>query len=86
MRRRWGAWRRSKRILGIDDVHRRIAYAVVGGRFGHHSASMQILPDGPGRSRLLWASDFLPDEAEPLVRGLVEQGAAAFKRAIEQEG
>jgi hypothetical protein len=35
---------------------------------------------------LVWISDFLPDETEPLVRGLVDQGAAAFKTAVEDRG
>jgi len=72
-----------EQIVTLDEARRRIAYAVVGGRFSHHAASMQIEPDGAGRCRFAWVSDFLPDEAEPLVRGLVAQGTAAFKRAAE---
>ena len=72
-----------ERIIDIDEARRRIAYSVIEGRFSHHSASMQIVPDGPAQCRFLWFSDFLPNDAEPLVRGLVEQGTAAFKRALE---
>lgn len=71
-----------ERIINIDDDHRRSAYSVIEGRFSHHHASMQILPGTEGGSRFLWISDFLPDEAEPLVRGLVDQGAAAFQQAL----
>jgi hypothetical protein len=72
----------QERIVSIDETRRRIAYAVIEGRFSHHSASMQIIPDGPERSRFVWISDFLPDDREAVVRPLVEQGTEAFLRAI----
>jgi Polyketide cyclase / dehydrase and lipid transport len=72
-----------ERIVDIDEARRRIAYAVIEGRFSHHSASMQIIAEGPDRGRFVWVSDFLPDEAEPLVRGLIEQGTEAFRHAVE---
>jgi hypothetical protein len=72
-----------ERIIAIDEAQRRIVYAVIEGRFDHHSASMQIVPDGPDGSRFLWFSDFLPNDFESRVRGLVEQGTAAFRRAAE---
>ena len=72
-----------ERIVAIDDDRRRIAYAVIEGRFSHHSASMQILPDGPSRCRFIWISDVLPNESAALVRSLAEAGTAAFKRTVE---
>ena len=73
----------KERIVALDDERKRLAYSVIEGRFTHHSASMRILADGPGRCRFQWTSDFLPDDFAPLVRSLMEQGAAAFKRAVE---
>jgi hypothetical protein len=72
-----------ERIVTIDEAGRRVAYAVVGGRFAHHSASMQIFAEDDGTCRFLWVSDFLPDELESVVRPLVEQGSDAFRRAAE---
>jgi polyketide cyclase/dehydrase/lipid transport protein len=69
-----------ERIVTIDDTRRRVAYAVIEGRFRHYHASMQVIPDGPDRSRFVWVSDFLPGELELVVRPLVEQGTAAFLR------
>jgi Polyketide cyclase / dehydrase and lipid transport len=71
-----------ERIVSIDETRQRIAYAVIEGLFSHHSASMQIIPDGPERSRFVWISDFLPDGRETVVRPLVEQGTGAFLRAV----
>jgi carbon monoxide dehydrogenase subunit G len=74
-----------ERVLDIDEAQRQVAYAVVEGGFSRHSAFMQIIADGPHRSRFVWVSDFLPDELEPLVCPLVEQGTAAFRRVAETE-
>lgn len=69
-------------IVDIDDKRRRVAYAVAGGRFTHHSASMQVLDEGGGGSRFVWISDFLPDERTEVVRSLVDQGCAALKAVL----
>ncbi len=69
--------------LSVDETHRRVAYAALGNHFPHHSAPMQILPDGEDRSRLFWASDFLPEEIGTGMRPLIEQGCAAFRLAAE---
>ncbi len=70
-------------IVDVDDARRRIAYAAIEGRFRHHHASMQVVARGDSRSSLVWVSDFLPNEHEALVRGLVEQGSEAFRRTLE---
>jgi carbon monoxide dehydrogenase subunit G len=73
-----------ERIVGVDEAGRRIAYGVIEGPFSHHSAAMRVVEDGPGRSRLVWTSDFLPDALEAMVRPLMEQGGEAFRRAVER--
>lgn len=73
-------------ILDLDDDQRRLAYAAVGGgRTTYHHASMQVFPDGAGRTRLVWITDLLPDEAAEPVGALVRQGSAAMKAALERE-
>lgn len=69
-------------MVDLNAERRRVAYAVVGGRFSQHSAAMQIM-ESNGGCRFLWISDFLPDDAAPLVEGLMRQGAAAFARVAE---
>ena len=73
-----------ERIVDLDDRARRIAYAAVGGRFTHHSASIQVFPDGDTRSRVVWIADLLPNDLAGLVGGMMEQGCAAMKRTLEQ--
>lgn len=73
----------KEQIVDIDETRMRVAYQVVEGGFSHHSASMQIVPDGEGRCRFVWVSDFLPNEASAMVGPLMEAGAQALKRNLE---
>ena len=70
-----------ERIVTIDDARRRLAYGVIEGRFSHHSSSIKVIEAGPQNCRVIWTSDFLPDEAAEIVAPLVERGAAALARA-----
>jgi Polyketide cyclase / dehydrase and lipid transport len=70
-------------IVGVDDDRRRIAYAVVGGRFRCHASSIEVAADGH-TSTLRWWTDVLPDEAAPRITQLMEAGADAFVRAVSE--
>ena len=71
-----------EQIVAIDDGARRVAYTALGGTAAHHNASMQVLDGARGGTRLLWHTDILPDEIEPRIRGMVEQGVAAIRRKL----
>lgn len=71
-------------IVTVDDAERRLVWAVVGSeRLTHHNASFQVFADGERRSRLVWIADVLPDEAAPVIRGMMQQGMAAMKKTLE---
>jgi hypothetical protein len=70
----------KERVVTIDDERMRFAYTVVGGRFEHHHASMQIVPDGERRCRFVWVSDVLPDAVRPFVEPWIDEGCAAIVR------
>jgi len=74
-----------ERIVDIDEERMRLAYAVIDDMFEHHSASMEIVPDGPARCRFVWISDFLPNERKEMVAPLVEQGSRALVRNLEAD-
>ena len=78
-----GGFVARERIVDLDDRHRRIAYSIVEGRPTYHHASIQALPDGDGRTRVVWIADLQPDELAPIVGGMMEQGCAAMKRTLE---
>jgi carbon monoxide dehydrogenase subunit G len=71
-------------IVDVDDLSRRLVWAVVGGRLTHHNASMQVLAEGQGRSRVVWIADLLPHELASQIAALMEQGLGVMKRTLEQ--
>jgi carbon monoxide dehydrogenase subunit G len=75
-----------ERIVTVDDTARRLVYAATGGRTTHHNASLQVLAEGPRRTRLVWITDLLPAEAAEPVAALVERGAAVMKATLERGG
>ena len=72
-----------ERIVAIDDERRRVAYAVLREGLVHHNASMQVFAEGPGSSRFVWISDFLPDGLVASFGPLIDEGAAALRRTLE---
>jgi hypothetical protein len=71
-------------IVDLDDAKQRLAWSVVGGRMTHHNASLQILAEGPGRSRAVWIADLLPHELGPAIGGMIAQGLEAMKKTLER--
>jgi hypothetical protein len=70
-------------IVAVDEASRRVAWAIVDGRPRHYHSSAQVVADGGGACRVVWIADVLPDELAPGVAGMIEQGLAAMKRALE---
>lgn len=83
-----------ERLVSLDPTRRRLVYSVVESSIGltHHQAAVEVLdaPSGSdvahrsGRcgSTIRWSADLLPDELAPMVRQLMEQGAAAIARTL----
>ncbi|MFD0697562.1 SRPBCC family protein [Paenibacillus sp. GCM10027628] len=72
-------------IVSLDDEARRLAYAVVEGRMPleHHHATFQVLAESDSCSRLVWITDFLPNELATEIRMRVDRGAEVMKQTIE---
>ena len=71
-------------IVDVDERDRRVVWAAVGGRLTHHNASTQVFDASPGRSRVVWIADLLPNELAPAIEAMIEQGVAAMKRTLER--
>jgi carbon monoxide dehydrogenase subunit G len=67
-------------LVGIDDDHRRLTYAITEG-FTHYQGTAEVVPDGAG-SRLVWHVDLLPDERAADVAELMAHGAEAMRRTL----
>jgi Polyketide cyclase / dehydrase and lipid transport len=69
-------------LVDCDDDRQRLAYAVVSERVKQHSASIQIIPDGDHRCRMIWITDVLPHEIAPYISAQMDQGALAVQTAF----
>jgi hypothetical protein len=74
-----------ERIVDVSEAEHRMVWAVSDPPFTHYSASAQVFPDGAERSRLVWISDFLPNDLRDTVAGLMDLGAAAMQKAFAGE-
>lgn len=70
-------------LVDCDDTKRRLVYAVISERIRQHSASVQILESGNGRSRFIWTVDVLPNEIAPYISGQMDLSIAAMKSKLE---
>jgi len=74
-------------IVDVDDETRRLAYAVIDGArppLRHHHASLQVLAEGDGHSRLVWVTDVLPSSLAGEIRARAERGAEEMKNVLER--
>jgi carbon monoxide dehydrogenase subunit G len=69
-------------IVAVDDVARRVAWAIVGQQFHHYNGAAQLFEHGTG-TRFVWTTDLLPDELAPNVDAMMALGIAAIKKTIE---
>jgi len=72
-------------LVDCDDTRRRLVYAVVSERVRQHSASMQIVDDGPERSKLIWTVDVLPNEIAPYIGSQMNASIIAMTKALTME-
>jgi hypothetical protein len=70
-------------LVDCDDTKRRLVYAVISERIRQHSASVQILENGDGRSQFIWTVDVLPNEIAPYISGQMDLSIAAMKKKLE---
>ena len=71
-------------FVGVDPAARRLAYAIDNERLAHHNAAFQVIDEGPGKCRLVWTVDLLPDEIAPYMAGRMDAGLAAAKQTLER--
>lgn len=71
-------------IVDIDDRERRLVWSAVGGPLTHYNGAVQVFPEGPSQSRVVWTADFLPNEAAGQLREMIEQGLAVMKKTLDR--
>ncbi|UFZ02915.1 SRPBCC family protein [Bradyrhizobium ontarionense] len=69
-------------LVDSNDERRRLVYAIKNERITQHSASMQIVPDGEARCRVIWITDVLPHEIAPYIEQQMELGARTMQDTL----
>jgi hypothetical protein len=72
-------------LVDCDQARRRLVYAVIHERVKQHSASVEVVADTEGHSRLIWIVDVLPHEIAPDMGAQMDQAALAMKRALGRD-
>lgn len=71
-------------IVTLDDGIRRLVWTAEGGVTTHYNSSVQVFDEGPGRTRVVWQSDFLPDSVAAGIEAAMAAGAEAMRRALDR--
>ncbi len=69
-------------LVDCDDARRRLAYAIVGERVKHYSASVQVIADGNARARMTWIVDVLPNDIAPYISGQMDLSILAMQKTL----
>ena len=72
-----------ERLVTVDDEQCRLVYSLLEGRPTHYNASVQVFPEGDGRSRVIWTIDVLPNELGPTIGGMMEHALPIMKKTLE---
>jgi uncharacterized protein YndB with AHSA1/START domain len=71
-------------LVDLDDESRRLAWSLREGPYSHHNGAAQVFAEGDGRTRFVWTTDLLPNEAAERTAEMMERGVAVVKETMER--
>jgi len=71
----------NEQLVTMDPAAHRLVYAIKGGRLAHHNASFRLEAEG-NRTRVIWQADILPNDLEPAIGGMMDEGCKAMARTF----
>jgi len=71
-------------IVTLDDEARRLVWTAIVPAVTHYNASAQVFAAPDGGSRVVWTADLLPDEAAAQIGQMMDQGAAAMRKCLDE--
>jgi hypothetical protein len=71
-------------IVAIDEEARRLVWTAESKQLAHFNGAAQVFAEPDGTAKVVWTADFLPDAAAPIVRGMMAEGAAAMRIALDR--
>ena len=69
-------------IVSVDDARMRLVWASQGGALSHYNGAVRVFAENGG-SRVVWTADFLPNEAEPSLAPMLEEGLRVMKATLD---
>jgi len=69
-------------FFDCDDARQRLAYAIISERLKHYNGSVEVIPDGGMRCRVIWIIDVLPHEIADYISSQMDLGASAMQKAF----
>lgn len=73
-----------EQLVTMDETQHRVVYAIKEGRATHHNASVDLVADGPQRTRFVWTTDVLPDEFAVYIDAQMTEATRVIKPALER--
>lgn len=70
-------------IVTLDDDARRLVWSAEGLPTTHFNGAVQVFAES-GATRVVWMTDFLPDDAADAIDAAMEAGAQAMKTALDR--
>lgn len=72
-------------IVTVDEQARRLVWTSAAPKLTHYHASVQVFDADGQRSRVVWIADFLPDDAQQWIAGILDEGMAAMKATLDAQ-
>ncbi|HET9930705.1 MAG TPA: SRPBCC family protein [Polyangiaceae bacterium] len=69
-------------IVTLDDARMRLVWTAQGGSLTHYNGVLRVFSERGG-SRVVWTADFLPNEAEAALTGMLEEGLRVMKATLD---
>jgi carbon monoxide dehydrogenase subunit G len=73
-----------EQLVTMDEAQHRVVYAIKEGRATHHNASVDLIADGPRRTRFVWTTDVLPDEFAAYIDAQMTEATKVIKPTLER--
>jgi carbon monoxide dehydrogenase subunit G len=71
-------------LVTKDEALRRLVYAIKEGRATHHNASVDLVAEGPNKTRFIWTTDVLPNEFASYIDAQMTEATKVMKPTLER--
>jgi hypothetical protein len=73
-------------IITLDETARRLVWSAEGTCTTHYNASVQVLTDSAGATKVVWIADFLPDTVAGDIDAAMTMGMSVMKTTLDRLG